>query len=129
VQHRSGRRREKGQEVIEFTLVLPLLLLLLLGIMEFAIAVLAYNSVAHAAREGARYGVIHPEDTAGIVARVQEAAVALDSNEFQFNVSLADGAVHVEVTYDHDLLIAPVVQAIGGNPTIQMHTVATMYVE
>ena len=53
-------RREAGQELVEFALILPLLLLLFLGIIEFGRAMLAYNTIANAAREGARYGIVTP---------------------------------------------------------------------
>ena len=56
-----GSRREAGQELVEFALILPLLLLLFLGIIEFGRAILAYNTIANAAREGARYGIVDPD--------------------------------------------------------------------
>ena len=52
-------RSEKGQAMVEFALVLPLLLALLCGIVDFGW--LYYNQITlnNAAREGARYAVIH----------------------------------------------------------------------
>jgi Flp pilus assembly protein TadG len=52
-------RTEKGQAMVEFALVLPLLIALLCGIIDFGW--LYYNQIAlsNAAREGARYAVIH----------------------------------------------------------------------
>ena len=52
-------RAEKGQALVEFALVLPLLLALLCGIIDFGW--LYYNQITlnNAAREGARYAVIH----------------------------------------------------------------------
>jgi Flp pilus assembly protein TadG len=58
-----------GQEVVEYALILPLLMLLFLGIVEFGWAVLSYNTIANAAREGARFGIVHPT-TAGIMERL-----------------------------------------------------------
>ena len=58
--HRQARRvdgrRERGAVIVEFALVMPLLVMLLLGIVS---AGLAYNrkiDLTHATREGARYG-------------------------------------------------------------------------
>ena len=51
----------KGQELVEYAIILPVLLMLLLGIAEFSVLVLAYDSVANAAREGARLRR-HPPD-------------------------------------------------------------------
>ena len=56
-------RIEKGQALVEFALVLPLLLALLCGIVDFGW--LYYNQITlnNAAREGARYAVIHYDPT------------------------------------------------------------------
>ena len=49
---------KKGQSLIEFALVLPILLLVLLGIMEFGRMIMAVNVLNQAAREGARIGAV-----------------------------------------------------------------------
>ena len=53
------RKSEAGQSMVEMALVLPILLLLVGGIMDFGW--LFYNQLAltNAAREGARYAAIH----------------------------------------------------------------------
>jgi hypothetical protein len=50
-------RKTKGQGLVEFALILPLLLLLLLGIIEGGRIIWAYVTVQNAAREAARYAV------------------------------------------------------------------------
>lgn len=50
-------RKQKGQGMTEFALILPLLLLLLLGIIEASRVMWAYITVQQAAREAARYAV------------------------------------------------------------------------
>ena len=49
-------RTEKGQRLVEFALVIPLLLLLMVGIFEFGYFFFVYGSVTTAAREAVRYG-------------------------------------------------------------------------
>jgi len=49
-------RKEQGQSMVEFALVIPLLLLLMVGIFEFGYFFFVYSSVTMAAREAARYG-------------------------------------------------------------------------
>jgi len=49
---------KKGQALIEFALVLPILLLVLLGIMEFGRMIMTVNVLNQAAREGARIGAV-----------------------------------------------------------------------
>ena len=53
------RRSEKGQAMVEMALVLPILILIIGGIVDFGW--LFYNKLAlnNAAREGARYAAIH----------------------------------------------------------------------
>jgi Flp pilus assembly protein TadG len=49
-----SNRGEEGQSLVEFALVLPLLLLLLLGIIQFGAVFNALITINAAAREGAR---------------------------------------------------------------------------
>jgi Flp pilus assembly protein TadG len=53
---RPASSKEKGQAMIEFALLLPVLLVLLLGIIEFGRAAYYAIEVADAARAGAQYG-------------------------------------------------------------------------
>lgn len=63
-------RREDGAEVVEFALTLPLLLLIVLGIIEFGFVFREYEIVTNAAREGARIGVLPAYDDDDIRARI-----------------------------------------------------------
>lgn len=54
---RRGRRDERGQSLVEFVLALPILLVIVFGIIEFASAWRTYQIVTNVAREGARLGV------------------------------------------------------------------------
>jgi hypothetical protein len=51
------RRGQRSQALIEFALVSPVLLLLLFGIVDIGRAVFYFDTVNHAAREGARTAV------------------------------------------------------------------------
>jgi uncharacterized repeat protein (TIGR01451 family) len=85
----GSRRPSRGQGFVEFALILPFLLLLMLGIVEFGYVFTAYSGLFNAAREGVRYGVTNPKDVSGIVANAQE------------KVFLADpAAVDIVVRYD-----------------------------
>lgn len=53
---RSSRR---GQALAEFALVVPLFLLLALALVDFARGIFIYSVMADAAREGARYAIVH----------------------------------------------------------------------
>jgi Flp pilus assembly protein TadG len=58
---RSRKRtaHRHGQALVEFVLILPLLLLLVFGLIDFARAWSAHHAIADAAREGARMLVVH----------------------------------------------------------------------
>ena len=57
--HFSGRRatQERGAQILEAALVLPILLTLLIGIVWVGRAYNVYQTITRAAREGARVGV------------------------------------------------------------------------
>ena len=127
---RMRRGGESGQDLIEFALILPLLLLLLLGIMEFGVAVFTYNTVANAAREGARYGIIHPADDAAIEAATRMLTTGLDQGELDIAVARPGAdTIQVDVTYVHHFMTTPFIVALGGDGTLTMHTVSTMNIE
>ena len=56
---RLRTRVAEGQTLVELTLVLPLFLMVLVGIVILGIGVFYQQQVANAAREAARYAAIH----------------------------------------------------------------------
>ena len=52
-----SRRLQRSQALIEFALVSPVLLLLLFGVIDLGRAIFYYDTLNHAAREGARAAV------------------------------------------------------------------------
>ncbi|HET7471797.1 MAG TPA: TadE family protein [Candidatus Limnocylindrales bacterium] len=74
------RRRTRGQALVEFSLVLPVFLVMLMAVIDVGRAIWAQNSLASAAREAGRYAIVHggsattacpvgpPADTANIPA-------------------------------------------------------------
>lgn len=59
----SYLKKEKGQSLVEFAFIIPVLMLILLGVFDFGRAFYAYNAISNAAREGARYGTVCPYDS------------------------------------------------------------------
>ena len=80
----NRRDRERGQALVEFALVLPILLILLLGILDFSRAVAAYNSVSNGARSGARVAIVN-QDPAAIRDAVEAEAFGLSDVDVVFN--------------------------------------------
>ena len=59
------RRRSRGQGLVEFALIFPILILLLVGIFDAGRLIFAYNDITNAAREGTRLGIV--DQTAGSI--------------------------------------------------------------
>lgn len=48
----------RGATLVEFALILPLLIILIFGIIEFGLIMYDQQVITNAAREGARYGIV-----------------------------------------------------------------------
>ena len=57
------RRDERGAELIEFAVVSFLFFLLTFGVMEFGRAIWMYSTVAHVAKEGARWAIVRGSES------------------------------------------------------------------
>jgi Flp pilus assembly protein TadG len=55
----NSKEKERGAVAVEMAVLLPLLLLILIGTMEFGRVFNVQNSLTQAAREGARHGAIN----------------------------------------------------------------------
>jgi Flp pilus assembly protein TadG len=140
----ARRRRERGAELVEFALVLPVLLLIILGIFDFGFLFKDYEVITNAAREGARVGVLSgysPTDvqaraTSYITAAGLTAGLATITPVTQdLVINATTGAtvrvVRVTVTYPHTFsLLGPMATLFGGTfGTITLTAVSTMRVE
>jgi hypothetical protein len=59
-------RRPRGQGLVEFSLIMPLLLLVIVSIIDFGRLMFTISSVASASRDAARYGASVGTDAFGI---------------------------------------------------------------
>ena len=73
---RRPPRRGRGQALVEFALVFPIAILVLVAIFDVGRGVFAYNGLTNAAREGARLAIVN-QDKAMIGQRVQANAPTL----------------------------------------------------
>lgn len=67
----------RGQSLIEVALVLPIIIMILLGLLDFGRAFYTLVALRDAADEGASYAAIKPNDSAGIQRRAAEASTNL----------------------------------------------------
>jgi len=120
---------ERGQDVVEFAIIFTVLFLVLMGIFDMGRAVYSYSVLFNAAREGARYGIIHPTDTAGIKAQVLNLAVGLDPNALTVTSSLPDkNDVQVNLSYKFTI-VTPIIQAFFGSNQLTLVSESTMRIE
>ncbi len=128
----SWLRDDRGQALVEMALVLSILLLLLTGIVEFGRVLNAQLIVSHAAREGARVGVVGEADDL-ISQRARSAAGALDAEKISITVTpspnerIRGAQLKVEVGYPVDIVM-PFMDKILPNPYV-VRGATTMRVE
>ena len=67
---------EQGQALAEFALVLPVLILMLFGMVEFGRGFNYWNDVTHISAEGARFAVVNRKPNPGNVASLQAQLLA-----------------------------------------------------
>ncbi|MBZ4664201.1 MAG: TadE-like protein [Caloramator sp.] len=111
--------RKKGQALLEFAILLPILLLIVMGISEFGIMLNSYLTIQNASREGARLGILGADDNE-IVQAVYSSASHIDTNKLNVIITPNDSnrrpgeTLRVRVEYEYDLII-PIIKNILGN--------------
>lgn len=101
-----------GQELAEFAIVLPLLLLVAFGVLDLGRIFHSAITITNAAREGARYGMTHEDDVDGIIAATLAEAQnsGIDLSTSVIDVSCPDGCdsglpIRVTVQYDFTFIM------------------------
>ena len=102
-------RGERGARAVEFGLVIPTLLVLVLGIVEFGPAFQVQGTLSAAAREGARAMALR-NDQSQAKAAVRNAASALDPDITDAQISISPAAcptgtstTNVRLTIDYPM--------------------------
>lgn len=97
---RRLRRADRGTSTIEFAMTAPLVLLLLLGTLDFGRALNAYVTVSNAAREGLRFAARNPAASADVAGAVAARSVPLDTTKLTVTAEYSnnDGATWVAWT-------------------------------
>lgn len=90
--------REQAQSLVELAITLPILILLLLGTVDFGMAIFSYAIIRDAAQEGALYGSFNPDNKAEIENRARYISPQGEDLIFSSPVDLTDRElVQVEV--------------------------------
>lgn len=115
------RKNNRGQTLAETALVLPIILLIIMGIVEFGRIFSGILILTSASREGARYGAVHPVDDSAIIAVVKDSCYtfACDDVSVTIKPEAADRrrGEQLIVLVEADIpLIAPLIDTIITNP-------------
>jgi len=114
------KKREEGQALVEFALVLPILLILLLGIVEFGQIYFSYILTQSASRDAARYGSVGASD-AEIYQIVYDKTGSLNQDNLSIAITPEPGSrtrggqLSVAVNYNV-ILVSPLWKNILPNP-------------
>ena len=100
---KMNSKSERGQSMVEFAFGFVVLLLLLSGAVDGGRALFTYMALRDSAQEGALYGSINPNDTAGMINRVKAQSTSPINLATQYTSGDIDfiqpGEVRVETAY------------------------------
>jgi Flp pilus assembly protein TadG len=128
---------ERGAELVEFALIFPTLLLVVLGIIDLGFLFQRYEVVTNAAREGARVAILPGYTDGDVTARV---TAYLTASGMTGTTSVSVGPVQtlavggqcisvrpVTVSYNSDLLfLGPIFGLLGGGPVKTLNASSAM---
>jgi Flp pilus assembly protein TadG len=144
----TRNRLERGQSLTELAISFPVILLLMLGTLDFGMATYSYLIIRDAAQEGALYGSINPNNNTEIESRVRFIAPQDDRDGVYFSPveldnkdkvivtiktsgencqGITNGKVNsitVAVSYNYPILI-PFSESIIGRRTIALDAAST----
>ena len=114
---------ERGQTMVEFTIVLPIFLMLVLGICQLGIAFNNYLALTDGVRAGARYGAVlrtSPTHDAQTIAKVKQSAANLNTSQVAATVTStwqAGDDLTVCATYPYSINLIGLVVKSGNLDT------------
>jgi len=115
---RTRRDRSRGQGLVEFALIFPVLVLVLLGVFDFGRAIFAYNTLANAARAGVRVAIVNqngPSGCAGGNGGTPPDTTKVSAQDCALQAAVSLVGTTVTVTYK-DITDRTVCTVTGGNP-------------
>jgi Flp pilus assembly protein TadG len=118
--------RQKGQALVEFALVIPILIVIILAITEFGRVWMTMNVLTGAAREGARAAAVNELGTTFANNAAQNVMTAAGMTGTSVTVSGPNAANEMTVTVqmDYTVLTGTIVPGLSG--TFQLTRSATM---
>lgn len=115
-------KSKKGQSLVETALILPFVILILMGIIDFGMMFNNYLLVSNASREGARNAAVGTSDSdigllvSDITQTLDQTRIIVTINPDQTLRKKGD-EVTVTVTFNYEL-ITPVIGAVVPSPIV-----------
>jgi len=115
-------KNQKGQALVEFAIVLPILLMLVMGIIQFGMMLNSYLAIENASREGARAGIVGSTD-AEIESLIIASSPSLDPADLTVTLTPSEAnrssgdTLTVTVTYNYKFTI-PIISNLFNNGKI-----------
>lgn len=130
IANRTRKNRQKAQAIVEFAFVLPVLLLMLMGIIEFGRIFMAQQTITNAAREGARIGIL-PSSTLADVEGTVSTYMNISGLEGPSTITVANvgptvqpgAATSVTVQYQLPILTGSIIPGLGQSIALSHATV------
>jgi Flp pilus assembly protein TadG len=113
-------KKKNGQSMVETALVLPVILFIMLGIVDFGFLFNNYLVIDNASREGARSAAVGSSDSV-INSTVTSIAASLDQSKLKTTINPPEdertkgSEVTITVEYDYSLL-TPIIGVVIPNP-------------
>ncbi len=132
------RQTEAGQSLVEFTMILPIFLVLMFGLVDFGRAFYTWLLVTNAAREGARVAAVQA-DSSSVDARIYDSFCStypsdcsLEPGKLTITKTNIQGtrgtAVTINLAYNFEFVtpLGAMLKLVGGSdlaaPTITAHS-------
>ena len=131
------RSHSVGQDLVEFALTAPILLMLLIGIFDLGRVIINLDALTNGVREGARYAVVHNGDISGVSNAIMRRVPGLDTAKLTIanpvwvynDVNPAASYARVSASYDFLPITPFIAEILGGSNTITLTRQATMRLE
>lgn len=130
-------KKESGQAIVEFAIVLPILLIILCGIIDFGWVFYNMLSLENCTRDGARYATVNAGNSECVLmTETKIRNISTDSLKDNLAISVSFSSPHTPVEGDVTVLVytkvkllTPVAGAFFDNQEVQLSYSVTMKAE
>lgn len=127
-------KRLKGQSMLEFALVFPLIFLLITGMIDLGRAVFYYSTLNNAVREGTRFAVVQPKGNNDSAIKAKIRSYFYNVKDLNDNAQItisstgtaSDPKIQIQITYQYSPITPGLKQILGAGSGITIHAQSEM---